>query len=105
MPSPSWARAYARVMQGLPDATRVYHWGDHDEGGFRIAARISEVCARAGRRLLPWCMAVGEGREASESQQKTMSASARRAGWNELAQTMPPFLLEQESQPPTLPSF
>jgi len=103
MPSPSWTRAYARVLQGAPEGARVLHWGDHDEGGFRIAARIAGICAQANRRLLPWHMQVAEGREASEPQRHAMSVNARRAGWDALAEHMPPLLLEQESQPPALP--
>lgn len=103
MPSPSWAQAYVRVLRGLPKAARVFHWGDHDEGGLRIAAQMSAICASADRTLLPWCMAVAEGRAASDAQRNAMAANARRAGWEELAQCMPAVLLEQESQVPTLP--
>ena len=103
MPSPSWAKAYSRVLDGLPDAARVYHWGDHDEGGFRIAARMSAICASTGRTLLQWCMVVEKGRTASDGQRNAMAANARRAGWEDLAQQMPAVLLEQEFQMPTLP--
>jgi hypothetical protein len=103
MPSPSWATAYTHVLLGLPETARVYHWGDHDEGGFRIAARISAICAQAGRTLLPWYMEVAEGNAASEAQRRTMAANARRAGWEDLAREMLPVLLEQEFQLPNLP--
>lgn len=106
MPSPSWIRAYTRVMENLPKTTLIYHWGDHDEGGFRIAARLAQVCAGAGRILLPWRMNaehVGTRLKASEAQCKSMTASARRAGWEDLARQLPAVLLEQEGQLVELP--
>jgi hypothetical protein len=103
MPSPSWARAYTRILKCLAEDTRIYHWGDHDEGGFRIAAHIAQIAASVGRAVQPWSMEVGEGRHASVAQHKAMIASARRASWEQLAQRLPPFLLEQESLSPTLP--
>ncbi|MBP5090744.1 hypothetical protein HUS91_35680, partial [Pseudomonas chlororaphis] len=56
MPSPSWGQAYQRILASLPNATPVYHWSDHDEGGFRIAARIAQFAAQAGFALRPWSM-------------------------------------------------
>jgi hypothetical protein len=103
MPSPSWVKAYVRVLYGLPETARVYHWGDHDEGGFRIAFRMSVTCSSTGRTLLPWLMNVAEGHAASDAQHNRMAANARRAGWEDLAQHMPAVLLEQESQVPMLP--
>lgn len=104
MPSPSWMRAYVRILDGLPTTTLVYHWGDHDEGGFRIAARIARACRGVGRTLLPWAMNVSDGLTASASQHNAMANSARRAGWDALALTLPALLMEQEAQAPTLPA-
>lgn len=104
MPSPSWERAYTRLLAGLPASARVFHWGDHDEGGFRIAARLASACTAARRTLLPWQMQVADGAPASASQHAAMAAAARRAGWESLAQSLPSLLLEQESQRPTLPA-
>ena len=104
MPSPSWMRAYVRILDGLPATTRVYHWGDHDEGGFRIAARIAAACHGAGRTLLPWAMNVTDGLAASASQRNAMANNARRAGWDALALSLPALLIEQEAQAPTLPA-
>lgn len=104
MPSPSWIKAYVRVLHGLSETAPVYHWGDHDEGGFRVAVRMSATCASTGRTLLPWLMNVAEGHAASDAQRNRMAANARRAGWIDLAQRMPAVLLEQESQVPVLPN-
>lgn len=38
MPSPAWRAMYVRLLTALPADVSVYHWGDLDEGGFRIAA-------------------------------------------------------------------
>ena len=37
MPSPAWRAMYMRLLVNLPLGTPVLHWGDVDEGGFRIA--------------------------------------------------------------------
>jgi Uncharacterized protein conserved in bacteria C-term(DUF2220) len=56
MPSPAWRAMYATVLRDVPAGTPVYHWGDLDEGGFRIAARIAKDAAMAGHSLKPWRM-------------------------------------------------
>jgi hypothetical protein len=38
MPSPAWRAMYVRLLSSLPPDVPVFHWGDIDEGGFRIAA-------------------------------------------------------------------
>lgn len=105
MPSPSWERAYTCLLAGLPVSTRLFHWGDHDEGGFRIAARLASACTAAGRTSLPWQMQVDQGAPASATQHAAMAAAARRAGWESLARSLPFLLLEQEFQRPTLPEL
>jgi hypothetical protein len=56
MPSPAWRAMYVRLLSGLPAETQVLHWGDIDEGGFRIAAVLSRCAGEAGHTLLPWKM-------------------------------------------------
>ncbi|MGE0672766.1 MAG: type I restriction-modification system subunit M N-terminal domain-containing protein [Methylibium sp.] len=51
MPSPSWRRVYALLLQALPTSATVLHWGDVDAGGFRIAGHLAALCETAGRRL------------------------------------------------------
>jgi hypothetical protein len=51
MPSPSWGRVYALLLQALRPSASVVHWGDVDAGGFRIAGHLAALCEAAGRRL------------------------------------------------------
>lgn len=108
MPSPSWGEAYVRILSSLPMTTRVYHWSDHDEGGFRIAARVAQFATRAGYSLRPWSMDASlwenAGQSASTDQHRSMMRSAERAGWTDLADRITPVLFEQEGQPLLLPS-
>jgi hypothetical protein len=55
MPAPSFMAFYERLVQDLGDR-ELYHWGDIDPGGFRIAACLARAVARAGRRLSLWQM-------------------------------------------------
>lgn len=56
MPSPAWRAMYTRLLESLPAATPVFHWGDVDEGGFRIASTIAVVTKQAGFKLQPYAM-------------------------------------------------
>jgi hypothetical protein len=51
MPSPSWKRVYRLLLLSLPSDARVFHWGDIDAGGFRIADHLAGCVDDAGRRL------------------------------------------------------
>lgn len=108
MPSPSWGKAYLRILSQLPSSSCVYHWGDHDEGGFRIAARIAQFAAQIGLSIRPWSMESNawedSGQMASKEQLGAMVRSAIKAGWQDLAAELRPILLEQEGQPFSLPS-
>ncbi|MFW9101078.1 Wadjet anti-phage system protein JetD domain-containing protein [Pseudomonas sp. P4795] len=108
MPSPSWGKAYVRILSRLPSTCCVYHWGDHDEGGFRIAARIAQFAGQLGRSIKPWSMESNawedSGQTASKEQLGSMVRSAIKAGWQDLADELRPILLEQEGQPLSLPS-
>jgi len=55
MPSPAWRRAYARVLDALPAGLPVWHWGDIDEGGFRIAAVRADAGCSPGACRRPPC--------------------------------------------------
>jgi len=55
MPAPSFMAFYERLLQDLGDR-ELYHWGDIDPGGFRIAACLARAVARVGRRLSLWQM-------------------------------------------------
>ena len=115
MPSPAWRAAYSRLLAGLPAATALYHWGDIDRGGFRIAARLADAATAAGRCLQPWLMSpeqlpadiVANAKPPSPAVLNTMCDWARRAGWSEVAAALrhTSLLLEQECLSPCLPRF
>ena len=56
MPTPAWRAMYVRLLGGLPPGVPVYHWGDIDEGGFRIASILAQDARSAGHTLQPWMM-------------------------------------------------
>ena len=51
---------YMRLLVSLPSTTPIYHWGDVDEGGFRIASTIAAVTKAAGFKLQPYAMSPNE---------------------------------------------
>ncbi|WP_353189447.1 Wadjet anti-phage system protein JetD domain-containing protein [Pandoraea pnomenusa] len=104
MPSPAWRAAYQRLIESVPLTCRLMHWGDVDEGGFRIASNIAEVARQNGRELLPYKMSPSDvpenhRRPATEGQTQRMRKYAERAGWLELANavTASGFISEQEA--------
>lgn len=113
MPSPAWRAAYARILCHWPSSLPVYHWGDIDEGGFRIAAVLAATAQRAGHRLRPWMMsptdipphAMTHARIPARPSLAAMVRWAARSGWHELAAQLQqqPVHLEQESLDPVLP--
>ena len=113
MPSPAWRAAYARMLRALPPELPVFHWGDIDEGGFRIAAVLSAVARDAGRSLQPWLMSpsmlpadILRGADAPvPSLLASMRRWAGRAGWPQVAEALArqPVRLEQERLDPAMP--
>jgi Wadjet protein JetD, C-terminal len=91
MPNPPWRAMYARILKELPSGVPVYHWGDIDEGGFRIAALIAQEARRVGRVIQPWSMMhpdnvpAGQRRPASPHTINRMAHFAREACWTSLA--------------------
>lgn len=114
MPSPAWRAAYASILANLSAALPIYHWGDIDEGGFRIAAVLAQACAASGRKLQPWCMSPGDlpdqlVRAADPPPAATLAAMCRwaaQAGWEDVALALRenPLKLEQEALDPILPA-
>lgn len=91
MPSPAWRQMYVRLLNSLSADTRVLHWGDVDEGGFRIAAKLAEEARGAGISLMPWRMSPSDvssdqQRKASDATIKRMTKYALDAGWERLAE-------------------
>jgi hypothetical protein len=113
MPSPTWRGAYARVLAALSPAVPIYHWGDIDEGGFRIAAVRATAAQATGRRVQPWMMSPADLPAALAAQADAPMASsldamlraAERCGWSALLDQLreQPIRLEQESLDPVLP--
>lgn len=104
MPSPRWRAAYKRLIESIPAETDIFHWGDLDEGGFRIAALIARDLSGFERRLRPWKMhpndvPVTARRPAPPGVTERMSRYAERAGWLDIAHevTLAKFTVEQEA--------
>ncbi|WCM23676.1 DUF2399 domain-containing protein [Paraburkholderia bryophila] len=103
MPSPAWRAMYERLLADVQTGTPVLHWGDVDEGGFRIAANIAEAARRAGHVLQPYRMSPTDipedrRRPVAGGQAGRMRAFAAKAGWAELATALAEseFAAEQE---------
>jgi hypothetical protein len=104
MPSPSWRKAYGVLLESLVEDVPVFHWGDFDEGGFRIAARIASDAVALGRCVLPWKMHPSEipealRRPASPGKAQRMGAFAAAAGWRDMTAAIvaAQFTVEQEA--------
>lgn len=104
MPNTPWREMYVRILQGVPEAVPVFHWGDIDEGGFRIAAVLAKEAARAGHSILPMKMHPQDvppehRRPANPKTIERMVYFARQAGWDDVAEEIEKagFTVEQES--------
>jgi hypothetical protein len=103
MPSPSWRAMYRRLLLEIPNNVPLYHWGDIDEGGFRIAARLAKDAKETGHALLPWRMSPEDvpleiRRPAKPSTLERIQYFAAEAGWGELGEALAAagFTVEQE---------
>ena len=104
MPSPAWRAMYRRILASSPPTALLFHWGDVDEGGFRIASVIAGDAQLEQRTLLPFRMApedipIDVRRTASPAVLARMRTFASRAGWPELGERIQEagFTVEQES--------
>lgn len=104
MPSPAWRAMYRRILASAPATTLLLHWGDVDEGGFRIASVIAGDARLEQRTVLPFRMApedipIDVRRTASPAVLERMRTFASRAGWPELGERIQEagFTVEQES--------
>lgn len=108
-PSPRWCAAYARILTEIDPRVPLYHWGDIDCGGFRIAALIRRRCIPDDRRYLPWLMDAsrigGKLKPVPESTRQMMAEWAARTGWTELAGRIEPVVWEQEGVAVRLPDL
>ncbi|MFP5424996.1 MAG: Wadjet anti-phage system protein JetD domain-containing protein [Gammaproteobacteria bacterium] len=104
MPSPAWRAMYQRILSSIERETPVQHWGDVDEGGFRIAAKLAETAAVTGHCLQPHAMhpddvPIGLRKPASERTLQRMTRFAEQAGWHEVSRALLTcgFTVEQEA--------
>ena len=108
MPSPSWCRAYARMLDAIRAHVPVHQWGDIDQGGFRIAAHIKRKCIHR-HAFQPWLMDAAQldgapFSEATQAAHVNMARHARDAGWDALSNHLLPRTIEQEGLPVRLPA-
>ncbi len=104
MPNPPWRAMYARILKDLPTDVPVYHWGDIDEGGFRIASVLAKEAIKAGHVIKAWKMhpkniPVEHRRPASANTVSKMVHFATAAGWASIGEAIAAakFTVEQES--------
>lgn len=103
MPSPAWRAMYGRLLKDVPVGTPVFHWGDVDEGGFRIASTLSRDALEAGHTLQPWRMhpddvPLSARRKATPYILERIRYFAAAAGWPTLGEAVVEagFTVEQE---------
>lgn len=103
MPSPAWRAMYIRLLTELPTEVPVFHWGDIDEGGFRIAARLAQDARTVGHSIQPWSMHPDDvpTELRSKATLRTLDQIrhfARAAGWTALGESVAQagFTVEQE---------
>lgn len=104
MPSPAWRAMYTRLLSSLPPSIQVSHWGDVDEGGFRIASTISAAAREGGFALQPYRMSPDDVPQemrvnASRRTLERIEHFACAAGWPDLGRSIGEagFVAEQEA--------
>ena len=104
MPNPPWREMYVRLLQSLPKDVPVFHWGDVDEGGFRIASVLAQEAIKTGHSIKPWQMhpdnvPMEHRSPASTNTVNKMVYFAEAAGWGFLREaiTDAKFTVEQET--------
>lgn len=112
MPSPAWRQVYAAILSSIESCTPLYHFGDLDVGGFRIAKVIADVAGSHGRAVQPWLMNPAaiiqlgyKLKPAKNAQVAAMHKLCEELGWQHVAAAIAtdPGLLEQEHIVPILP--
>ncbi len=103
MPSPAWRDMYGRILKDLPDNVPIFHWGDVDAGGFRIAAALGAVACEAGHKIQPWKMHPDDVPEEARKKAtpyvlERIQHFATAAGWHALGDAVATagFTVEQE---------
>ncbi|MDB5875716.1 MAG: hypothetical protein JWQ07_5158 [Ramlibacter sp.] len=103
MPSPAWRAMYIRLLESLPTTVPVFHWGDIDEGGFRIAATLAQEARAVGHMIQSWAMhpddvPADRRNKASPRTLERIRRYASAAGWDALGESVANagFTVEQE---------
>ncbi|MBR7780623.1 Wadjet anti-phage system protein JetD domain-containing protein [Undibacterium luofuense] len=109
MPSPSWRRVYRKALSSLTEESAVWHWGDIDAGGFRIANKLAEDCNQCGHVLRLHLMNVAptsSRKSLSDAEISVITAICARHKWGAEAQSVEAHrsAIEQESIPVQLPT-
>ena len=104
MPSPAWRAMYRQILSGIAPGTPIYHWGDVDEGGFRIAATLAKVSTATGHAIRPYSMSpddvpLDRRQPANRKTLNRMKHFADSAGWDALGTALldAGFTVEQEA--------
>lgn len=111
MPSPAWRSAFSAVIRNLLDSINIYHWGDFDEGGFRIAGVLQATASGVGKVIQPWLMDLTSTSNNSVPSTPSVAANMARyaanCGWHDICEQLRslenPFTAEQEGQCISLP--
>jgi hypothetical protein len=111
MPAPSFLQFYARALRCL-GSRALYHWGDIDPGGFRVAACLARVAHSCGQSLKLWRMKTTELPDAlayrtlPRSETSEIQRICQIHQWLPEAQALERCALgfEQEALTPELPS-
>lgn len=90
MPTPAWRQMYIRLLKSISEATPVFHWGDIDEGGFRISSLLSRDALTAGHVIKPFKMnpsliPIDKRVDAQDSTINKMIYYCNLSGWGDLA--------------------
>lgn len=110
-PSPAFLLAYRSLVRGMPEASTLWHWGDIDRGGLRIAKTVADTLKEDGRTLRLWRMNPDELPQEQlyprdiDSVIDEMVGTAQDMGWHDVADALKrrPCTVEQEAVTPALP--
>lgn len=90
MPSPSFLATYSRILSTAGPAVAVFHWGDPDLGGLRIAAKLYDIAQKSSRTLQLWGMHglsadLGGRRVLQRSELDAIRAICASRGWDHVS--------------------
>ncbi|MFZ3001885.1 MAG: Wadjet anti-phage system protein JetD domain-containing protein [Undibacterium umbellatum] len=114
MPSPSFKRVYSEFLASLSGQSVVYHWGDCDLGGFRIADHLAQCCILKGQTLLLHQMAPMTSpetrpylRQLVSTDLKAIAKICQRHGWIDELKAIEEcrVAIEQEGLPIIWPAY